>query len=223
MAVQTGEGTIEIIYGASSIPAGPRTYTGYLARPDASGEWPTVVVFGDEPKPSSAVKHHCRMLARHGIAAIAPDFTLDPDGNARIARAAGAFIGNPSGEWSSGQFGFGVVSFGVGVAGATAFAASDGRIVAVAVVGGGIDDTSADDLATASVPTLFVGSRGDATIDIDASVAHKDRLATATFVIYPSAPSGFWSDDADEFSEEVYEDVVDRLVGFFSEQLPPRI
>ncbi len=223
VAVQTGEGTVETIYGSTSIPAGPRTFTGYLARPDFSGEWPTVVVFGDQPLPSSAIKQHCRVFARHGIAALALDLTSDASENARISKAVASFVCNPTGTWSNGQLGFGVAAFGAGVADATSFAASDERIVAASVVGAAIDDVSANDLAIASIPTLFIGSRGDDAGDIEATLAHRDRLPTTTFVVYPQAGPRFWSEDADEFSVQTYEDVSERLVGFFSDHLPPRV
>ena len=77
MAVQTGEGTTDIIYGSASIPAGPRTYGGYLARPDGTGEWPTVIIYGPTEEPTSAIKNICRVFARHGIAAIAPEMGSD--------------------------------------------------------------------------------------------------------------------------------------------------
>ena len=37
MTVLLGEGTMEIIYGSISIPAGAQTLGGYLARPDGEG------------------------------------------------------------------------------------------------------------------------------------------------------------------------------------------
>jgi dienelactone hydrolase len=104
VAVQTGEGTIEIIYGSTSIPAGPQTLSGYLARPDAEGEWPTVLLFGPEPVPTSSVKNICRVFARHGIVAIASDMTESHDFNARIATRVAAFVSDPAGEWANAQF-----------------------------------------------------------------------------------------------------------------------
>ena len=50
VAVQLGEGTKDIIYGETSVPAGPRTFGGYLSRPDGLGEWPTVLIFGPMSK-----------------------------------------------------------------------------------------------------------------------------------------------------------------------------
>jgi dienelactone hydrolase len=223
VAVQTGEGTTDIIYGEASIPAGPLTYGGYIARPDGFGEWPTVVVVGPEPEPTSTVKDLCRVLARHGIAAIAPSLSDSTNHNHRINTAIAGFVSDPTGQWSNAQFGFGVLALEGGIGDASVFAAQDGRVLAWASVGSGLDRVTADNLALGDAVGLFIGSRGDTAVDIDEAVGFRDVLVRATFVVYPDGETGFWNDDSNGYSVDRYEDARDRLVAFFSEQLPPKV
>jgi len=223
VAVQAGEGTIEIIYGSTSIPAGPQTLSGYLARPDGDGEWPTVLVFGPQPLPLSSVKNICRVFARHGIAALAPDMTDNHETNAFLSTRIAAFISDPSGNWSNGQFGYGVLAYGPGIYDASDLAVNDGRVVAAASVAATLDDSVAEDLVLAQIPALWIGSRSDDTTAVDTSVGHKESLPLTTFVIHADADEGFWNDGADGFDEEVATDTVDRLVAFFGAELPPRV
>ncbi len=223
MAVQTGEGTTDIIYGTASIPAGPRTFGGYLARPDGVGEWPTVLVYGPGRIPSSSVKNLCRVLARHGIAALAPELGPDTERNRHESLAIAGFITNPAGDWSNAEYGYGVVAFESGLRDAAALTASDALVVAVACVGSTIDDESAGDLELADVPTLFIGSRGDEAADIEGSLAARERLPQTTFVVYGDGDTGFWNDDAPGFRQDRFDDTVRRLVGFLAERLPPRV
>jgi dienelactone hydrolase len=223
VAVQTGEGTIEIIYGSTSIPAGPQTLSGYLARPDGEGEWPTVLLFGPDPLPSSSVKHISRMFARHGIAALAPDVTDGHDTNTRIASRVAAFISDPTGHWSNAQFGYGVLAFGGGIYDAAALTRDDGRVIAVSSVGATLDDAVVEDLSYADTPMLWIGSRGDSASDVEASLGQRESLPQTTFVVHADVGSGFWDDGAEGFDEKTAADTIDRLVSFFGSELPPRV
>jgi dienelactone hydrolase len=223
VVVQTGEGTIEIIYGSTSIPAGPQTLSGYLARPDGQGEWPTVLVFGPQPLPLSSVKNICRILARHGIVALAPDMTASHESNAVIAERVARFISDPAGEWSNAQFGFGVLAFGSGIFDASNLAVGDGRVLAIASVSATFNDHVVDDLSAVQIPALWIGSRGDDSVDVDASLDAKDSLPLTAFVIHAEAGEGFWDDGAEGFDEDRATDTVDRLTDFFGTELPPRV
>lgn len=223
MAVQAGEGTEDIIYGSTSVPAGPRVFGGYLARPDGRYEWPTVLVYGPDPSPTSSIKNICRVLARHGIAAMSPDLTGEPEQDRRIGRAIADFVGAPNGDWSNAEYGFGVVAFGSGASAAARLAATDGRVVAISIVGSPLDDAIVDDLAAAGTPMLFIGSRGDEQADIDGSVEQRERIPLTTFVVYADGEHGFWNDDAPGFRPDRFDDVVSRLVEFVASELPVRI
>ena len=73
MSVLKGEGIVPILFGSTSISVGSLTHTGYLARPDLAGEWPTVVVIPSAWGVTGAMKDVTRRLARQGFAAICPD------------------------------------------------------------------------------------------------------------------------------------------------------
>lgn len=223
MAVQTGEGKLDIIYTPTSVPAGPITYGGYIARPTYKGEWPTVLIFGPEPTPTSTVKDFCRVLARHGIAALAPDLTTSHGRNLRINRSVASFLKDPSGEWSNGQFGYGVLSFGAGVFDLAMLARQDDSLVAGAMVAPPIDGDAVDMFGETSIRGLAIMSRGDASTDVDAAVGQRDRIPSTKFVVYPSGEQGFWDMDADGFDDVRYSDTVERVVDFFTEHLPARI
>ncbi len=143
MSVLKGEGKVPILFGSSSIAVGTLTHRGYLARPDLTGEWRTIVIAPSEWGVTSAVKDICRRLARHGFAVVAVDLyrgappsrdaeTEDAAESARGVPASRAandldavveFITNPAGFWSNAEAGFGVLSFGEGGRFAVPFAA----------------------------------------------------------------------------------------------------
>ncbi len=223
MAVQTGEGTVDIIFHGTSVPAGPRTLGGYIARPDGAGEWPTVMVFGASPVPTSSLKYICRVLARHGIAAFAPDLTESARANHSISRAVAAFLQNPAGDWSNAEFGFGVLAFGDGLRDAAALTASDPNVEAWAAVGASVDEDALADLKRAAVPGLVIVSRGDASVDVDEVVSRKNDLPKTTLVVYPTGDTGFWDDAAPGYDDGRATDTLDRLIAFFSEQLPAKV
>lgn len=132
MSVLKGEGRFPILFGTTSISGRTRVHSGYLARPDLSGEWPTVVLVPGRRGVSSSVKDLARRLARHGLAVIAPDlyrargpdrgvgdeaageaFDAIPAGRARAdLEDVAAFITNPAGFWSNAESGFGVLALG---------------------------------------------------------------------------------------------------------------
>ena len=222
MTVLRGEGTTEIIYGSASIPAGPETLGGYIARPDREGDWPTVLVFGPEPTPTSAVKALCWRMARHGIAAVAPDMTPEHGANRQIALQVAAFVSSENSGWSNAHLGYGVIALGPGIYDAAGLAADDARAVALATVGANLDALVTDDLATAGVPVLYIGSRSDGTVDIDMSVEARDEIPRTGYAIYADTKTRWWDIEADNYEEDMAMDTFDRFVGFFGEQLPVR-
>lgn len=223
MAVQAGEGTEDIIYGSTSVPAGPRTFGGYLARPDGEHEWPTVLVYGPEPTPSSSIKNICRVFARHGIAALAPDLAGEQEADRRIGRAIAAFIAAPNGDWSNAEHGFGIVAFEDGITPGARLAATEGLVLAFASIGAHLGDDVVEDLETADIPGLFIGSREDDEVDIDASLAARERLDHMTFAVYPDGRHGFWNDAADGFRTDRFDDAMDRTIAFMARELPVRL
>ncbi|MDJ0791037.1 MAG: hypothetical protein QNJ71_03985 [Acidimicrobiia bacterium] len=223
MAVLKGEGVTDIIYGESSIPAGPQSYGGYLARPDGRVEWPSILVLGPEDDPTGSVKDLCRGYARHAIAALAPSMNGEGDRRRRIVTSAGQFLANPAGHWSNGEYGYGVLAYQDGLEDALRLLPEDDLVVAVAIVGAAIDDDAAAVLSDAGVAVLYIGSREDEGSGVDVTLDHRDTLPHATFVVYPEGDTGFWSDDSDGYVEALWQDSFDRIVGFFGQHLPERV
>lgn len=223
MAVQLGEGTTDIIYGETSIPAGPRTHGGYLSRPDGVGEWPTILILGPTSQPTSSVKNICRVFARHGIAALAPDLESEDMSFTRVAQASAAFVMNPAGDWSNAEFGFGVLAFEGGVDIASQLVSDVAEATALATVGSALDPAVVERIAPRDVHGLYIGSRGDEGSGVDGSLDARDALPLTTFAVYPDGDTGFWSDDSPGFSEERFVDTRDRLIGFFGLHLPERV
>ena len=95
--------------------------------------------------------------------------------------------------------------------------------MAVAAVGATLGDDVIDSLAIADVPVLFVGSRGDDTVDIDRSLEARQRLPRTAYAIYKDMEAHWWDIEAREYDEEMAFDTFDRIVGFCGEQLPARV
>lgn len=135
MSVLKGEGRFPILFGSTSIAAGPLTHRGYLARPDLGGEWPTILLLPSAWGVTSSTKDIARRLARQGFAVVAIDlygmsppprdaavevaearaFQVDPSRAAAVIEDIVAFTTNPTGFWSSAGRGYGVLAVGRGV------------------------------------------------------------------------------------------------------------
>jgi dienelactone hydrolase len=153
---------------------------------------------------------------------LAPEMTEDYDVNAVIASQVARFVSAATGDWSNAHIGYGVLGFGYGIYDTARLAARDASVVAEASVAATIDETVGTDLSRAEVPGLWIGSRSDSSVDVDLSVAQSESLPRTMFVVYPDADEGFWNDDADGFDEKAATDTVDRLIAFFSRELPKR-
>lgn len=134
MTVLKGEGTHPILFETASVPVRAVTHTTYRAVPDLKGEWPTVMVVGGAKGLSSQVRDLCRRLARHGIAAVAPDLysgskvpfepeaarqkfaALDALGVRRVLRDIGRYLADGLGPWDTAEEGFGVLAMQEGAA-----------------------------------------------------------------------------------------------------------
>ena len=183
VSVLKGEGKVPILFGSTSIVGGTRTLSGYLARPDLTGEWPTIVVAPSEWGVTASTKDLCRRLARHGFAVVAPDlFRGAPPQRASSAEDAAAasraipaaraggdldaiaqYIANPAGFWSNAERGFGILGVGEGARFAVPFAVRRSR-AALALLSprltappleGGDDDAAA---AVPGYPIEVIGS-----------------------------------------------------------------
>lgn len=249
MSVLKGEGKVVILYGTISIPAGPRTYSGYLARPDLTGEWPTVLVIPSAWGITSSVKDVSRRLARQGLAALAPDLYRGaaPARSADQGEAAAAmravpddralgdltgiadFIANPSGTWSSAEHGFGILTLGTGSRWGAMVAERSELVKALALVApdlrlisteGDGADVAGEPQFPLGIPVLGFSGRDDEGASPAAVAAVRQAAPQAEWVIYDGAGADYWDDYLPTYDAEIVADTGDRLTPFFERHLP---
>lgn len=234
MTVLKGEGKFPILYGTTSVSAGPLTRTAYLARPDLAGEWPTIVLAVSAWGVTSAVKDLCRRLARRGLAAVAPDVHrgVRPPRNAdreavNAAYAAlgdgsvtsdlqivSSFVTNPAGFWSNAVEGFGLLGLGAGGEHAL-LAARAGVGDAVCIAYAPVDAAHA-----VTMPLLGLYGRDDSVVPVEAVLAFRDAVPHGEFVLYEGVGHDFLDDYGDDYAAAAASDALDRMTGFFLKQLP---
>jgi carboxymethylenebutenolidase len=239
VSVLKGEGKVPILFGSTSINAGTRTRGAYLARPDLTGEWPTIVLVPDAWGVTSNVKALCRKLARQGFAVVAPDFHRDappapgvPLDEAREALAevpAGEvalvltdivdFITNVAGFWSSAEHGFGVLGVGAGATVAAGLAVRS-RAAAFGVLSGELLEPAVElDGYVGAVLGLY--GKEDDVVDLDVVSTIRDVVPQTELVLYGGVGHDFADDYQDGFDYDAAEDAAERLSGFFEKHLPP--
>lgn len=211
MSVLKGEGTTVMLYGSTNVSTGSRSFAGYLARPDLKGEWPTVVVVAPTDGAASSVKAICRHIARHGIAAVAPE----PGGMDPYI----GFITNPAGHWSNAEYGFGVLALGNGSESAIAEAAASDLVVVLALVDSGFGVAEIAGLGRIEAPVLGCSGR-DASEGVDEARAAAPQ---AEWVLYDGAGKGYWDIDTEGYVAVAADDTGDRVVEFFSKTLPEHV
>lgn len=212
MSIIKGEqAKVVTIFGTTTIPSGSRSRTGYLARPDLKGEWPTIVVIETPGAITSPVKEVCRRLARQGFAVLAPDIDRLRDLDVFVD-----FIANPAGFWSNAENGFGVLGLGSGGALAAEAASSQRLVSALALVGVSVDASA---LERVKVPVFGANGRdGEANEQLDAM---RSAAPHSTWVVYNGAGDDWWNDAADGYDTGAASDTVARVSDFLAAHLPP--
>lgn len=237
MSVIKGEGKFPILFGTMSMAAGAVTRDTYLARPDLSGEWPTVVLIPSEWGMTSSVKDVARRIARHGVAAIVVDIYRGVQPERRAGREAAEaahlelspgqvvrdiagvvrYVQNPAGFWSSAEDGFAVLGMGSGGPPAVATAADFEAALILAA-----SPLPIDGLLDITTPILGLFGRDDEMVPLDAVMATRGELPHSEWVLYDRMGHDFLDDYLDGFDLEVLQDAVERIVGFCEKHLGPR-
>lgn len=235
MSVLKGEGNVPILFGMKSVSAGAITHGTYLARPDLTGEWPTLVIVPPAWGVTSAVADLARRMARRGIAAIVVDLyrgnhpartvTVDeaeaafaeiPVSRARRDLSDIAdFIANRAGFWSNAEQGFGILGLGSGgVAAAEAALDSGAALVLVA------SSLPTETLAQISTPILGIFGKDDEVSSIDAVMEARSAAPHAEWVLYEGVGHDFLDDYLDGFDAEAHQNAVERIAAFCEKHLP---
>lgn len=241
MAVLPHEGTFPIMYGTYPVPVGSGYCTGYLARPDRSGEYPVVLLVPDLDGVTAHEKHVARRLARRGLAVVGVDFygrrplgreaalaayhRLDDGLALRILDEAHEFLASPDVTWARAER-VGILGLEVGGRFALAAAAHRPWVGAAAVVGTPLtgDDERrfpvADLLSHIGAPVLGLYGAEDQLVAVETVDEAQARNPTGTWLLYTGSRHAFLDETADDFSADAAEDALVRLAEFFLQRLP---
>lgn len=240
MSVLKGEGKVPILFGSTTIAAGTQSHHSYLARPDLTGEHPTVLVVPSVWGVTSSVKDLCRRLARWGLAVIAMDpyrevppersapWDVANEAMSRVSRRrirsdatdAVGFVSNPAGYWSSAEHGFGVLGIGGGGPVAVELAATVGDVDALALLYAELDADTTATLAKVSAPILGLYGKSDEVVSAQQRLAARDCAPHAEWVEYEGPGHDFLDDYLDAYDDVAATDAIERLVAFFEKNLP---
>lgn len=240
MAVLAHEGTYPILYGSWPIPVGAHHRGGYIARPDAAGKYPVVIVVQDINGMSSFEKDLCRRLARRGFAAVTLDLYREgrepfESYNASDDTRALAdldelheFIVSDDVDWNvSDKVGI----LGTDVGGRFALIATASRdwvkslVVAYTPLTG--DDDRGEQVARyldhLPVPVLGLYGAEDELIATETVDEAQRRNQHGQWLLYAGAGHGFLDVDHEGFDQASADDAFERLTAFFEATLDQRV
>ena len=224
MALLKGEGTHQILYGSADIFSGLRHNRGYLARPDHAGVFRPVLLVHGAPGITSSVKSVARRLARHGLAVVGPDLYRGSrrrrqppppwPGSSRIASDlidALEWMKSVDTPWIA-PGPARMLALGRGAEAAISLVAHHEDIGALALVSPIVTAT----ISQAPVPTIGFYGKEDEVVSREDRDAVRSLLGHAEWVLYGGAGHGLLDEAAPDYRWDVAEDVLDRVVEFFS-------
>ncbi len=228
------------MYGGWPLPIGSSLRTQYLARPDAAGRFPVVLVIPTLNGLSGFEKDLCRMFARWGLVAIAVDSYRqkgDPldayeslsDRQALIdLDEVHEFIVSDDVTWAvGGDLGI----LGVDVGGRFGIIAASTRswVKSLAVAYTPLTGDEDREFQVASyldnlpVPVLGLYGVEDDLIHLDTVDEAQRRNDHGQWLLYEGAGHSFLDAEADEYHVDAAADAGPRLVEFFKATLPEAI
>lgn len=239
MAVLPHEGTHSIMYGGWPLPIGSSQRTQYLARPDAEGQFPVVLVLPTLDGLTGFEKDLCRMFARWGVVAIGVDFYRRGKGieayESLTDRRAltdldeiHEFILSDNVNWAiSGDVGV----LGIDVGGRFGIIAAATRpwvrSLAVAYTPLTGDEERefpvADYLGNMPVPVLGLYGVEDELIDLSTVDEAQRRNDHGQWLLYEGATHFFLDIEAEGYNADAAGDAGPRLVDFFKSTLPAAV
>lgn len=243
LAVLPHEGTYPVMYGTYSTPAGSTYRSDYLARPDAVGRFPTVLIMADEGPISSHIKSLSRFLARRGIAALA--LNLAPDRPGRFENGTGPsgtdvdvlahlddtyrFLTDQDLGWTLAEP-MGVL--GIGSGGRLALMAASLRewVGPVALLYGHLRGDehrrhpAVRQLERLGGPVLGIYAADDEHIPAASVDSAQTDNPSGQWLLYQGVGHGFVDENHPNYDEGAAGDALARLAGFFTAGLPaPRV
>ena len=236
MAVLPHEGTYPIMYGSWPVPVGATQPTGYIARPDEEGRFPTVFVLPGLKGMTGFDKDLCRRLARVGFAALSIDFhragEKPLDGYNRLGdrNALGYldelhdFVISDDVVWNSSE-GIGLLGTDIGGRFALIAAATRNWVRSVVAVSApltgdeGREHQVADYLDHLRVPVLGLYGAEDDLIDAATVDEAQRRNDHGQWLLYEGAGHGFLDIDDPQYVAGAAEDAWARVIAFFQATL----
>jgi carboxymethylenebutenolidase len=237
MAVLPHEGTHSIMYGGWPLPIGSSLRTQYLARPDAAGRFPVVLVLPTLDGLSGFEKDLCRMFARWGLAAIGVSFYRQAGDPLQAYDALSdrqamkdldeihEFIVSDDVAWAiSGDVG--VLGLDVGGRFALIGAATRPWIRSVAVASAPLTGDEEREYQVAGyldnlpVPVLGLYGTADDLIAVESVDEAQRRNEHGQWLLYEGAGHSFLDADGDAYHPDAAADASPRLVDFFKATLP---
>ena len=235
MAVLPHEGTYSVMYGTYSTPAGSSYRSDYLARPDAVGRFPVVLITSGPGEISSHVKSVCRFLARRGIVALA--LNLEPALSNGAHHGMGdtdllaqldetrRFLNDEELDWALGDR---VGVLGIGSGGRLALLAATLRnwVGPVAVLYGPLTGDeqrrypAAGQLERLGGAVLGIYAADDELIEPRTVDNAQDQNPAGAWLLYEGVGHGFVDENHPNYDEGAAMDALERLAGFFSSHLP---
>lgn len=201
-----GEGRVPILFGSLSLPIPPNR-PAYIARPDQSGSFATVVVACDDAGVTPGIKALARHLARHGYSVLVPELSGDFEHAVSVLGEAVRSTGIPGTGWAdAGRIA--MVGLGAG-GGPAAVAAAEHGVGVLALVGAPLDRDLLD-----SVPGRLLVLHG---ADDPSAPAAEVRdmqadLGRGQWVLYGGVGAGFFDDASAGYDAAAAGDARDRLV-----------
>jgi carboxymethylenebutenolidase len=228
------------MYGSWPLPIGSTHRSGYIARPDAAGRFPVVLVLPSLNGLTSFEKDICRILARSGIAAVAPDFYREGDsplaaynqvGDARVMTDIDEihdFIGSPDVDWNVNDE-LGVLGLDVGGRFGLIASATRGWVKSLVIAYTPLTGDEerqfqvADYLNHLPVPVLGLYGSNDELIENATVDEAQRRNDHGQWLLYQDAGHGFLDVEAADYNEAGAADATARILAFFKATLPQAI
>lgn len=226
------------MYGSWPIPIGASLRTGYLARPDAAGRFPVVLVLPTLDGLTGFEKDMCRVLARSGIAAVGLHFYRQagdplaayqalPDRRALLdLDEVEEFVASDDVEWAVSEE---VGILGLDVGGRFGLIAAATRpwvrslVVAYTPLTGDEEREYqvADHLGHLPIPVLGLYGTDDELIDVATVDEAQRRNEHGQWLLYQGAAHNFLDVDAGGYQPDAAADAQVRIIDFFKATLPP--
>jgi dienelactone hydrolase len=241
VAVLSHEGIYPVMYGGFPVPVGSGYRTGYIARPDKAGRFPTALILPGLLGLTAQEKAMARAFARRGIATVVVDcyperpssqddalrlYHLLDDGEAvRILDETAQFLASPDVDWSIPDR-HGVLGIDVGGRFAIIAGASRPWVASLALMSTPLtgDESRrhqvADVLEHLPTPVLAMYGAADPLIVSDTVDEAQRRNPSGSWLLYENSRHGFADEASPDYDQAAAADALARLVQFFTTTLP---